>query len=58
MSGERDDDELTLACKSCPHTWPARLPRRVTLEQWIAVQERETCPDCGAGYRVSSQGRT
>lgn len=37
--GDRDDDELTLTCHSCGHAWPARLPCRVTLEQWVAVQD-------------------
>lgn len=70
-NAERDDDELNLTCRSCGHAWPARsqrswrlewrsherLPRRVTLEQWIAVQEAQACGQCGAGYRVSSWGR-
>ena len=55
MTEERDDDELALTCKSCGHAWPARLPRRVTLEQWVAVQEAQACGQCGAGYVVESR---
>lgn len=52
---ERDDDELALTCKSCVHAWPVRLPRRVTLEQWTAVQEAQRCPACGVAYVVESR---
>ena len=57
-NAERDSDELNLTCKACGHAWPVRLPRRVDLALWTAVQEAQQCPGCGAGYRVTSQRRT
>ena len=55
---ERDDDELTLTCRSCGHAWPARLGIWGTKRPgWITALEAQSCGQCGAAYRVSSWGK-
>lgn len=51
------DREVRLTCVADrSHAWKVLPLDGVSVAEWAAHLESQHCPDCGAAYRMTSQG--